>query len=304
MLRQHRGVLDRVADLVPEVARTRSVKPSGTHSERVAELDVPERTGARRSIVGCRILRDGVTESIISSLSKLPNVRVISRTSSFHYKGLAIDPETVGQELDVEALVIGRIVQRGDELSISAELVRTRDSGQIWGEQYQRATADIFDIQKEMAREISDALRVQLTSEQEESLTKQFTASSEAYAAYLKGRYHWNRRTKEGIRQAIVYFQKAIEEDSDYALAHTGLADSFSLLGFYYESPRSALPQARAATEQALELDDRLGEAHASLAWIKTVYDWDFAGAEREFLSTLVHKFTNVFSLSRGGPIL
>jgi len=212
---------------------------------------------------------------------------VISRTSSFHYKGQAIDPETVGRELDVEALVIGRIVQRGDELTVSAELVRTRDSGQIWGEQYQRATADIFDIQKEMAREISDALRVQLTSEQEESLTKQFTTSSEAYAAYLKGRYHWNRRTEEAIRQAIVYFEEAIREDPSYALAYSGFADSYNLLGWYYESPRTALPQARAAAERALELDDRLGEAHASLAWIKAFYDWDFAKAEQEFLRAI-----------------
>ena len=163
------------------------------------------------------------------------------------------------------------------------ELVRTRDSRQIWGEQYQRTTADIFDIQENMAREISDALRLQLTTEQEELLTKQFTTSSSAYEAYLKGRYHWNRRTEEGIRQAIVYFQEAIREDPSYALAYSGLADSYTLLGFYYESPRTALPQARAAAERALELDDRLGEAHASLAFIKTLYDWDFAEAEQEF---------------------
>ena len=138
-----------------------------------------------------------------------------------------------------------------------------------------------------MAREISDALRLQLTTEQEELLTKQFTTSSEAYAAYLKGRYHWNRRTEEGIRQAIVHFQKAIREDPSYALAYSGLADSYSMLGFYYESPRTALPQARDAAERALELDDRLGEAHVSLAWIKTGYDWDFAEAEREFLRAI-----------------
>ena len=226
---------------------------------------------------------DGVTESIISSLSQLPNVKVISRNSAFHYKGRTIDAEAVGRELDVEALVLGRIVQRGDELSVSAELVRTHDSGQIWGEQYQLKAADIFTIQENIAREISDALRVQLTTEQQELLTKQFTASSSAYEAYLKGRYHWNRRTEEGIRQAIVHFQEAIEEDSDYALAYTGLADSFSLLGYYYVSPREAFPQARDAAERALELDDRLGKAHASLAFVKNCYDWDFAGAERDF---------------------
>ena len=157
---------------------------------------------------------DGVTESIISSLSQLPNIKVISRNSAFRYKGRTIDAEAVGRELDVEALVLGRIVQRGDELSVSAELVRTRDSGQIWGEQYQLKAADIFSIQENMAREISDALRLQLTSEQEELLTKQFTASSEAYAAYLKGRYHWNRRSEDGARQAIVHFQEAIRQDS------------------------------------------------------------------------------------------
>ena len=230
---------------------------------------------------------DGVTKSIISSLSQLPNVKVISRNSAFRYKGRTIDAEAVGRELDVEALVLGRIVQRGDELSVSAELVRTRDSSQIWGEQYQLKAADIFTIQEDMAREISDALRLQLTAEQEEVLTKQFTTSSLAYEAYLKGRYHWNRRTEEGIRQAIVYFQEAIRKDPGYALAYSGLADSYTLLGFYYESPRTALPQARAAAERALELDDSLGEAHASLAVVRSIYDWDFAEAEREFLRAI-----------------
>ena len=227
---------------------------------------------------------DGVTESIISSLSKLPNVRVISRTSAFHYKGQAIDPERVGRELGVEALVLGRVVQRGDDLTISAELVRTDDSGQIWGEQYQRKAADIFSIQNDMAREISDALRIQLTTEQEGLLTKQFTASSDAYQAYLKGRYHLNRRTEEGIRQAIVHFQEAIDQDPNYALAYTGLADSFSLLGYYYDPPREVYPRAKQAAERALALDDSLGEAHVSLAWIKCFYDWEFDEAEREFL--------------------
>ena len=265
------------------VAAAIGLFPSSGDSEQIDSLAVlPFENGSADP--DAEYFSDGVTESIISSLSRLPNVKVISRNSVFRYKGRTIDAEAVGRELDVEALVLGRIVQRGDELSVSAELVRTRDSRQIWGEQYQRTTADIFDIQENIAREISDALRLQLTREQEELLTKQFTASSEAYAAYLKGRYHWNRRTEEGLRQAVVDFQEAIREDPGYALAYSGLADSYSLLGFYYESPRTALPEARAAAERALELDDRLGEAHVSLAWIKTFYDWDFAGAEREFL--------------------
>ena len=227
---------------------------------------------------------DGVTESIISSLSKLPDVRVISRTSVFRYKGQAIDPETVGRELGVDALVLGRVVQRGDDLTVSAELVRSDDSGQIWGEQYQRKAADIFSIQNDMAREIGDALRIQLTSEQEEFLTKQHTGSSDAYEAYLKGRYHLNRRTEDGNRQAIVHFQEAINHDLNYALAYTGLADSFSLLGYYYVLPQEAFQRAKQAAERALELDDSLGEAHVSLGWVKLFYDWDFDEAEREFL--------------------
>ena len=227
---------------------------------------------------------DGVTESIISSLSKLPDVRVISRTSVFRYKGQTIDPGTVGRELGVDSLVLGRVVQRGDDLTVSAELVRTDDSGQIWGEQYQRKAADIFSIQNDMAREIGDALRIQLTTEQEELLTKQYTESSDAYEAYLKGRYHWNKRTEKGIRQAIVHFQEAINHDSNYALAYTGLADSFSLLGYYYVSPREVFPRAKQAAERALELDGSLGEAHVSLGWIKCIYDWDLDEAEREFV--------------------
>ena len=230
---------------------------------------------------------DGVTESIINSLSKLPDVRVISRTSVFRYKGQAIDPETVGQELGVEALVLGRVVQRGDDLTVSAELVRTDDSGQMWGERYQRKAADIFSIQNDMAREISEALRIQLTAEQEELLTKQYTGSADAYEAYLKGRYHLNRRSEEGLRQAIVHFQEAIDHDPNYASAYTGLADSFGLLGYYYVSPREAFPRAKQAAERALELDDSLGEAHVSLAYIKLFYDWDFDEAEREFVRGL-----------------
>ena len=226
---------------------------------------------------------DGVTESIISSLSQLPDVKVISRTSAFHYKGQVIDPQAIGKELDVEALVLGRIVQRGDDISISAELVRTSDSGQIWGERYERKTSDVFSIQTEIAKEISDALRLRLTTEQEERLTKQYTTSSKAYQAYLKGRYYWNQRTEEGLRQAIVHFREAIEADPGFALAYSGMADCFSILGWYYLPPNEAYPKARAAAQQALELDASLAQAHSSLANVKLAYDWEFAEAEAGF---------------------
>jgi serine/threonine protein kinase/tetratricopeptide (TPR) repeat protein len=226
---------------------------------------------------------DGVTESIISSLSQLPAVRVISRTSAFHYKSQVIDPQAIGRELDVEALVLGRIVQRGDEISISAELVRTSDSGQIWGERYQRKTSDVFGIQREMAKEISDALRLRLTTEQEERLTKQYTTSSKAYQAYLKGRYYWNQRTEEGLRQAIVHFREAIEADPGFALAYSGTADCYSILGWYYVPGEEVFPKARAAAESALDLDATLAHAHNSLAYVKLAYDWDLAEAERGF---------------------
>jgi len=226
---------------------------------------------------------DGVTETIISSLSRLPDVKVISRASAFHYKGRAIEPDAVGRELDVEALVLGRIVQRGDELIVSAELVRAEDNEQIWGERYSRTAADVFSIQEDMAREISDALRVQLTDEQQELVVKQHTADPEAYQAYLKGRFYWNQRTENELRQAIVHFQEAIAFDPEYALGYSGLADVYAILGFYYASPPELRPMFQAAAERALELDDTLAEAHNSMGWFRLYHEWDFEAAEREF---------------------
>jgi len=229
---------------------------------------------------------DGVTESIIMSLSQLPDVKVIARTSAFRYKGRTSDLEAIGRELGVEVLVLGRIIQREDALTISAELVRASDSEQLWGGRYEREAADVFAIQEELAREISDALRIQLTSEQEDRITKQHTESRAAYQSYSKGRHHWNLRTEDGLRQAIAHFRDAIREDPGYALAYSGLADSFSMLGLYFVSP-VVFVDARQAAEQALELDSDLAEAHTSLGLIKVLQDWDLAGAERSFRRAL-----------------
>ena len=229
-------------------------------------------------------LSDGITESLINSLSGLPNLRVMSRTSVFRYKGRETDVETIGRELKVKAVLTGRIVQRGDDLAISVELVNARDNSHIWGEQYNRKFSDILAVQGEIARDISEKLQVRLTGEERQRLTQRYTENAEAYQLYLKGRYHLNRLTDDGFMKGRDYFQQAIDRDPNYALAYVGLADAYNMLsGFNVLSPKDSYPRARAAAMKALELDDKLAEAHTSLGTIKHFYDWDWSGAEREF---------------------
>jgi len=210
----------------------------------------------------------GITEGIIDRLSGLPNIKVISRTSAFRYKKRDIDPQKVGRELGVEALVTGTVVQRGDDLSVSAELVDAREDKQLWGEQYSRKLADIHSVQQEIATAISGNLRVRLTSEDKTRLAKSSPTNVEAYQLYLKGRYHANQATAAGLKKSIKYFQQAIDKDPGYALAYAGLADSYDALGggWIYLPPTESLPKAKAAAMRALELDDTLAEAHAALA--------------------------------------
>ncbi len=178
----------------------------------------------------------------------------------------------------------GRVVQHGDDLEISAELVDAKDDSHIWGEQYSRKAADIFALQGDLAKQMTTALRMRLTGEHEKRMSKTYTANPEAYQDYLKGRYWWNKRTEEGLRKGIEYFQQAIAKDPTYTLAYSGLADCYNFLtinGFVI--PKEAFPRAQEAAQRALEMDDMLAEAHSSLAIINAFYDWDFAGAEREF---------------------
>jgi len=190
----------------------------------------------------------------------------------------------VAKELGVEALVTGRVVQRGDDLSVSAELVDAREDKQLWGEQYKRKLADITSVQQEIATAVSGNLRVRLTSDDKTRLSKPLTTNSEAYQLYLKGRYHANQATAAGLKKGIEYFEQAIDKDPGYALAYAGLADSYSALGggWQYLPPSDTLPKAKAAAMKALELDDTLAEAHAALAYA-TFFDWDWPSAEREF---------------------
>ncbi|MEK6320813.1 MAG: winged helix-turn-helix domain-containing protein [Acidobacteriota bacterium] len=228
-------------------------------------------------------LSDGITESIINSLSKLPQLRVMARSTVFRYKGKEVDPQQVGQVLGVRAVLVGRVLQQSASLIVRTELVDVANGWQLWGEQYNRKLADILALQEEIAQEISEKLRIKLTGEDKKRLAKRYTDDSEAYRLYLKGRYYWNKYTKEGLTKAIEYFNQSIELDPSYALAYTGLADSYYRLTNAYSPPKEALPKARTAAMKALEIDDTLAEAHASLGLIKLYYDWDWAGAEHHY---------------------
>jgi serine/threonine protein kinase/tetratricopeptide (TPR) repeat protein len=230
-------------------------------------------------------LSDGITEGIIDRLSGLPNVKVISRTSAFRYKKREIEPQKVAKELGVDALVTGRVVQRGDDLSVSAELVDPREDKQLWGEQYSRKLADIVSVQQEIATAISGNLRVRLTQEEKTRLANSPATNPEAYQLYLKGRYHANQTTAAELKKGIDYFQQAIDKDPGDALAYAGLADSYSLLGggWMYLAPTDSFPKAKAAAVKALEIDETLAEAHAVLAYVVYYADWDWPRAEREF---------------------
>ena len=228
-------------------------------------------------------ISDGLTESIINNLTQVPNLKVIARSSVFRYKGRETDPLAVGKELGVRAVLTGRLMQRGDSMLISAELIDIRDNKQLWGEQYERKLADMLAVQREIAREITNNLRPTLSGVEQSRMNKQYTASSEAYELYLKGRYYWNKRTPGDFQKSIQFFQQAIDNDPNYALAYSGLADSYALLSAYSnEQPRQLMPKAKEAALKALALDDKLAEGHASLGQITSYYDYDFPTAERE----------------------
>jgi len=229
-------------------------------------------------------LADGITESIINHVSRVSALRVMARSTVFRYKDKTLDPRAVGRKLNVDAVLLGRIQQRGDALLVGAELVDVRNGWQLWGDQYNRKLADIFAVEEEISREISEKLSLRLSGEERGRLTKRYTESTEAYQDYLRGRYHWNRLTEEGLRKGIEYFEGAIGRDPNYALAYTGLADSYGLLAFFGLAPALAvMPKAKEAARRAIEIDDGLAEAHASIAGIFKIYDWDWAAAEREY---------------------
>lgn len=229
-------------------------------------------------------LSDGITESIIRSLSQLPDLKIMSRNAVFRFKGKNIDPQEIGRSLNVGAVLAGRLVKVGDRLIIHTELIDVNDGSQLWGAEYNNNPSDILAVQEEISRKISENLRLQLTGADEKKLTKRYTDSSEAYEQYLRGRYFWNKRDEEGLRNGIRYFKQAEEKDPNYALAFSGLADSYALLGdIGVVPPREEMLKAKKAAERAVEIDPTLAEGYTSRAFVKLAYDWDWLGAEADF---------------------
>jgi serine/threonine-protein kinase len=233
-------------------------------------------------------LSDGITESIINSLSQLPNLTVMSRNAAFRFKGSNLDPVEAGRTLNVGAVLTGRLVKRDDRFVIKTELIKVADGSQLWGDEYNSSLADIFSVQEEVSKKISQNLRLRLTGQDEEKLAKRYTHDAEAYQLYLKGRYFWNRRNEEGFRNGIEYFKRAEEKDPTFALAFSGLADSYALLcDIGVVRPVDEMPKAKAAAQKAVDADPALAEAYTSRAFVRLAYDWDWLGAQSDFQQAL-----------------
>ena len=233
-------------------------------------------------------LSDGLAESLIYRLSQIPDLKVSPTSSVFRYKGKATDPQVVAKELGVDSVLTGRITQCGDNLNISVNLVDTQNSKSLWGEQYERKMSELLLTQKEIAAEITNNLKLKLSGESEQKLAKRYTDNNEAYQLYLKGRYHFAKRTKDDILKGIDYFQQAIQLDPNFALAYATIAESYNSLGKNADlPPKDVIPQAKAAATRALEIDPTLAEAHGALADSLALYDWNWAESEREYEKAL-----------------
>jgi len=254
-------------------------------------------------------LSDGITENLINNLSQIPNLRVMARSTVFRYKGTDADPQRVGNDLHVHAVLTGRLLQHGNTLIVQAELIDVTTGAQIWGGQFNRKAEDVFALQDDLSQEIAGKLRLRLTGEEKQRMAKRNTENAEAYQFYLKGRYYWNKRSPDGALAAINYFQEATDKDPAYALAYVGLADTYVYLSFLnVVPPRDAMPTAKAMAAKALEIDGQLAEAHVSLGYISYTYDWDWPAAGRHFgqaltlnpTYTIAHTFYPFYLSSSG----
>ena len=229
-------------------------------------------------------LSDGMTETLINSLSQIANLSVKARSSVFRYKGKEIDPKKIAAELNVQAILTGRVVQRGDQLTLNIELIDAQTENILWGNRYERKSSDLVSLQSEIARDVSSKLKSRLSGGDVAKVEKAYTTNPEAYQLYLKGKFSWNKRTGESLKQAAELYQQAVEKDPNYALAYSGLAETYVLFSSYDVAPANdSMPQAKAAALRALEIDDSLAEAHTALGFYLSTYEWDRNGSEKEY---------------------
>src|SRR5438270_440350 len=260
--------------------RSRGRAPTGIRSLAVLPLDNLSGDASQNYFA------DGMTDELITDLAQISALRVISRTSVMVYKGARKPLPQIARELNVDAVVEGTVLRSGDQVRITAQLIQAPADKHLWAESYEGNLRDTLALQKKVASAIAEQIRIELTPQEQAGLKKAKVVNPEAYEAYLKGRYFWNKRTADGLKAALAYFNQAIEEDPNYAQAHAGLADSYNLLGdweYGVLAPSEAYPKAKAAAIKALEQDNTLGEAHTSLAFSLDVFDWDWDSAEKEF---------------------
>lgn len=257
----------------------RYLNDGGGQISSIAVLPFANATGDKET----EFLADGIAETLINNFTKIPELRVTARSTAFRFRGREDEPKAVGSELSVDSMLTGRLMQRGDSLSVQVDLINTSDGSQIWGNRYDGKTSDIVTIQQRIATEVSQQLKLKLTGAQEKEISKTYTQNPEAYQHYLRGRYHWNRRTSDGLSLAVSEFQKAVERDPAYALGYVGLADAFVLQQEYGRGKSDeSLANARAYALRALEIDPSLGEAHATLG-LTAQYSYQWAEAESHF---------------------
>src|SRR5215471_14284900 len=273
------------------VTQTSSVPTAGPQPQRISKIIHSLAVLPLENAAGdpeLEYLSDGITGSLINTLASIPKLRVMAQSTIFRYKGQGIDPRAIGRELQVRAVVTGRIMQEGGSLRVGTELVDVATGCQLWGAQYDRKPDDILVVQDEISSEISGKLRLQLSKTEKKRLTVHHTENPEAYRLYLKGRHHWDRWTEDGFYKAIEYFQLAVEKDPTYALAYCGESDAYVLLGWNsYLPPKEAFPKAKMAALRALRLDPDLGEAYTPLAAVFWLHEWQWNQAQAEFQRSL-----------------
>jgi TolB-like protein/Flp pilus assembly protein TadD len=301
--------------LALQFARTRSpAAEPGKQSAPTATLDksvavLPFENAS--SDPNAEYLAEGISEALINSLTELRELKVVARATAFHYRGKEVDPQRIGRELQVTTVLSGKVRQVQDALSVQVDLIDAATGAQVWGQSYERKLSDVVAVKQAIAREVTEKLRVRLTGEEERRLVQRDTTNAEAYQFYLKGRYFWNKRTAKGLEKGISYFHQSIATDPTYALAYVGLADSYSFLGAFgiaVLTPKDAMPKAKAAAAKALEIDNSLAEAHASLAFVQLYYEWDWPGAEKSFQRAIelnpnyapAHQWYSHLLMSRG----